>query len=190
MTAEQAAEFQDKVDVDLDAARDDLPVLIRLLFGTGARIGEVLGLCWRDVNLTDHPTEIDGQLLPPSSVWINGNIVNVPGIGTLRHPGKTPAANRLLGLPHTHRDLLLTHRPADAAPDDPIFRPPTKPASTFRHPDELHHAIRRLRDRIGYPHFTTHRPTPKPVRTACSCPALSTWRQCPRWSRPHHCRST
>ncbi|GAA0513100.1 site-specific integrase [Saccharopolyspora thermophila] len=78
----------------------ELPDLVRFLLGTGCRIGEALAVRWRDVNLTNKPViSEDGTVIPPRSVWINGNIVDVTGKGLVRHPGKTENANRFLALP-------------------------------------------------------------------------------------------
>lgn len=78
----------------------ELPDLVRFLLGTGCRIGEALAVRWRDVNLTNKPViSEDGTVIPPRSVWINGNIVNVTGKGLVRHPGKTENANRFIALP-------------------------------------------------------------------------------------------
>ncbi|MGI8311965.1 tyrosine-type recombinase/integrase [Saccharopolyspora hattusasensis] len=77
----------------------DLPDLVRFLLGTGCRIGEAVAVWWQDVNLTDKPVVVDGTDVPPRSVWINGNIVNVKGKGLVRHGGKTENAVRMVALP-------------------------------------------------------------------------------------------
>ncbi|TDD48995.1 site-specific integrase [Saccharopolyspora elongata] len=77
----------------------DLPDLVRFLLGTGCRIGEAVAVRWKDVNLTDKPVVVDGTEIPPCSVWINGNIVNVKGKGLVRHGGKTENAVRMVALP-------------------------------------------------------------------------------------------
>ncbi|TDD47724.1 tyrosine-type recombinase/integrase [Saccharopolyspora elongata] len=77
----------------------DLPDLVRFLLGTGCRIGGAVAVRWKDVNLTDKPVVVDGTEIPPCSVWINGNIVNVKGKGLVRHNGKTENAVRMVALP-------------------------------------------------------------------------------------------
>jgi integrase len=77
----------------------DLPDLARFLLGTGCRIGEALAARWKEVNLTDQPVVVGGTEIPPRSVWINGNIVNVKGKGLVRHDGKTENAVRMIALP-------------------------------------------------------------------------------------------
>src|SRR6185437_625783 len=49
-----------------------------LLTETGMRIGEALGLRWRDVNLEDQwklPEEAGGNPIPPNAIAVNGAFV-------------------------------------------------------------------------------------------------------------------
>jgi integrase len=153
MTTEQLSDFLAKLDADKVAVRADLPDFIRFLFGTGVRFGEALAVRWRDLNLTDEPITIDGETIPPQSVWINGNIVYVSGHGLVRHEGKTFKANRIIGLPDYLYALLLVRKPLDAYEDEPVF-----PSETlgWRHPSNMQRSVRRMRERIEYPGFTTH----------------------------------
>jgi integrase len=153
MAAEELSDFLAKLDADPLAVRADLPDLIRFLFGTGVRIGEALAVRWRDVNLADEPITIDGQVIPPMSVWVNGNIVDIHGRGLVRHDGKTAASNRIVGLPGYLYTLLLVRKPIGVYDDEPVF-----PSGTlgWRHPSNLQRSIRRMRLRIKCPEFTTH----------------------------------
>lgn len=153
MSVEELADFLAKLDADKVAARADLPDLIRFLFGTCVRIGEALAVRWREVNLADEPVTVDGQVIPPQSVWISGNIVDVRGKGLLRHEGKTFQSRRIVGLPGYLYTLLLVRKPLDAFPDEPVF-----PSGTlgWRHPSNLQRSMRRMRERLKYPQFTTH----------------------------------
>jgi integrase len=146
-------DFLTKLDNDKRAVGADLPDLLRFLFGTGARFGEALALRWREVNLTDSPISLDGGTIPPHAVWLNGNIVHVSRKGLVRHDGKTENARRKIGLPGFLYTLLLVRTPVDADPWEPVF-----PSGTlgWRHPSNVQRSVRRMRDRIGFPDFTTH----------------------------------
>lgn len=153
MTPEQLADFLAKLDADKVAKQGDLPDFIRFLFGTGVRFGEALAVRWQDLNLTDKPVTIDGETIPPQSVWINGNIVAVSGKGLVRHEGKTFRANRVIGLPGYLHALLLVRKPLEAYEMEPVF-----PSGTlgWRHPCNVQRSVRRMREEIGYPDWTTH----------------------------------
>ncbi|SFB52790.1 Site-specific recombinase XerD [Amycolatopsis marina] len=152
-TPEQAREFLAAVDTDHHAARTDLPDLLHLLFGTGARLGEALALRWRDLNLTDHPITVDGQLLPACSVWIRSGLAYHPGAGPIRHDPKTPTAHRILPLPDSLHDRLTARASSHNSSDAPVLPSPT---GTWRYPSTVQAELRRLRDRLGYTHFTSH----------------------------------
>lgn len=170
--AYDAAELQAflaKLDADQVAVRTGLANLLRFQFGTGCRIGEALALRWCDVNLGDMPIRardelVGEQVIPPRSIWINGNIVPVRGQGVRRHSGKTFAARRVLAMPDFLHTLLLVLRPIDAADTEPVF--PSAELG-WRHPSNVQKAVRRLRARMGegYEDFTTH-VTRKTVATA------------------------
>lgn len=153
MTVEELSDFLAKLDADKVAVRADLPDLVRFLFGSGARIGEALAVRWREVNLTDQPITVDGEVVPPRAVFISGNIVDVKGKGLVRHEGKTFKAKRIIGLPTYLYTLLLVRKPIGVFDEEPVF-----PSGTlgWRHPSNLQRSIRRMRERLGYPTFTTH----------------------------------
>jgi integrase len=151
-------DFFARVDGDTQAARSDLPDLLRFLFGMAPRIGEVLAVRWCDINFTDEPiimTDDDGDQVevPPHSIWFNGNIVAVSGVGLVRHSGKTFSSSGVVAMPDYIEMMLLVRRPATAALTDPVF--PSE-VGGWRHPSNTQRAVRRLRARIGYPKFTTH----------------------------------
>lgn len=154
LTAEQLLDFMAKLDTDKLAQRSDLADLVRFLFGTGCRVGEALGMRWCDVNLTDDPVTVDGLTIPPRSLAVTGNAVSVVGKGVIRHEGKTFNARRLVTLPAFLHALLTVRRAAVAGPDTaPVF----PGQHGYRNPNATQRTVQRLRDRIGYPDFTTHR---------------------------------
>jgi integrase len=152
-TQSQLVDFLRKLDADKRAVRADLPDLLRFIFGTGVRFGEGLAVRWRDVNLTGQPMFVEDQEIPPHSVWINGNIVAITGLGLVRHEGKTAKANRVIGIPAYLVTLLRVRRPADALDEDPVF---PSAVGTWRAPSGVQRAVRAMRVRIDYPEFTTH----------------------------------
>jgi integrase len=105
-----------------EARRMDLPDLITLMIGTGLRIGEAVGLRWRDVDLEGVPmTQADGSLTLQPILAVTGNIVRVKGQGLLRNAGKTEKALRIVPLPRFVADMLAARRTGDVEPDWPVF---------------------------------------------------------------------
>ncbi len=149
--------FFARVDGDTIARRQDLPDFLRFTFGTANRFGESLGARWCDLNLSDEPIvaeERDDEVeLPPHSLWINGNIVYVNGVGLVRHPLKSKKSNRIVILPDFLYTMLLVRKPLGVPDTAPIF--PNR-IGTWRHPSNVGTSIRRMRTRIGFPEFRTH----------------------------------
>ncbi|ACU39462.1 site-specific integrase [Actinosynnema mirum] len=152
----QLTDFLARVDGDTRARRADMPDFLRVLFGTGARFGEVLAIRWGDLNLGDVPVRLvlaDGsqETVPAHSAWINGNLVHVTGQGVVRHEGKTATSVGVLALPDVLWEMLVERRPAVARPETPVF-----PSATggWRGPSNVQRTVRLLRDRIGYRDFT------------------------------------
>jgi integrase len=155
--SDEVPEFFAAVDADRYMRRSYVPDLLRLIFGTGVRIGEALALEWQYLNLTDgkkkvtHPVFGD-RTLPPHTVWINGNIVHGEGSVPIRHDGKTNSSEGVLYLPPSLVMMLQYRMPQDALPSDPVF-----PGSRHRYqaPQLAIRSIRNLCDRIGYPDVTS-----------------------------------
>jgi integrase len=150
--------FFSLVDGDKRAVHGDLPDFLRMLFGVGCRYGEALALRWRDINLTDEPVvaedwEGNEVVIPPRSIWFNGNLVHITGRGVVRHHGKTFSSNGVVLMPDFLYLMLLIRKPVGAGLDDPVF-----PSRTmgWRSPSNMQRSVRRLRLRIGYPKLTTH----------------------------------
>lgn len=153
-----AAVFLERLDNDRVAVRFGHNLLIKFMFHTGTRVGEAIAVRWGDVNLSDTSIELDHPIfgrwvIPPRSIWINGNLVRITGQGVVRHHGKTDGSVDIIEMTPTLRAMLTAIRPVDAQPDDPVF-----PSATGGHraPDATQTIVRRLRKRIGFPEFTTH----------------------------------
>lgn len=159
LSAEERCSLLDKLDADQQAAAADLPDLMRCLAGTGVRLGEVIGLRWSDLNLTDElvvmsDPEAGEMRVPGRSAWINGNIVEISGRGLVRHGGKTFAANRVIGLPEWLVLLLqLRWKEDEYLPVDPVF-----PSATggWRWPANTRRAIRGFRQRADVDWMSSH----------------------------------
>ncbi len=83
--------------------RKDLRDVVLVLMGTGARISEVLGLRWSDVDLVE------------STITFSGRVTTAVGKGTERLPGlKNGDAERTVAVPRFLVDAL-TQRPHDNA---------------------------------------------------------------------------
>lgn len=151
----ELVEFLTKVDADQRAVELDMPDLLWFMFGTGTRLGEALALRWREVNLTAQPIYLDGKVLPPNTAWINGNVARVKGVGTVRHPGKTEAANRMIELAPFLVSMLAA-RHAEVAEFGDLM--PVFPNQKGRYHDQstIQARIRELRVRVGLPDFTSH----------------------------------
>lgn len=155
---ETTADFFDALDTDRIAVKFGHNLLIKFMFHTGTRIGEALAVRWEDANLTDKPITVEhpkfGRIvIPPQTIWINGNMVRITGAGLARHDGKTPSSVDFVQMTPSLHTMLTVHKPANARPEDPIF-PNSKGA--FRCPHSTQTNIRRLRKRIKFDNFTTH----------------------------------
>lgn len=155
---EELQDFLAAVDADEHTRKRTpyLPYLIRMLFATGCRIGEVLAIRRSDMNLTDRPVRVThavfgDQIIPPGAVWINGNIVHGIG-GVVRHDGKTDGSEAILILPQFAIHMLRFMLPAEGNPEDPIF---PSPRGGYRGPNGVMQVIRGLRQRIGAEQFTS-----------------------------------
>ncbi|MFI8528149.1 tyrosine-type recombinase/integrase [Promicromonospora sukumoe] len=93
---------------------EHLAVVIDVLLGTGARIGEALALCWDEVDLDpadDAPT-----------VTITATMVFLKGQGCVRQETpKTEAGERVIVIPPFLVESLRAIRPADVVAGTPVF---------------------------------------------------------------------
>lgn len=143
LSAEELVEFLSLVDADRGARRCDLPDLLRVMLGTGLRIGEACGLRWCDL--------VFGPTAEESQIQVTGNAVYIAPIGgrpgrVVRHEGKTFAARRNVPMPGFLHTLLAVRRPEDVADDDFVF-PNDK--GGVKNPAVFHNAILRMRKRIS-----------------------------------------
>lgn len=92
----------------------NLAVVIDVLLGTGARIGEALALQWGEVDLDP----MDG----PPTVTIEATMVPIKGQGCVRQAiPKTEAGERVITIPPFVVESLREIRPATATPAIPVF---------------------------------------------------------------------
>lgn len=131
------------VDTDKRAQRNDMGDLVRFLMGTGCRIGEALGLRWRDLDL-DH-----------SVAHINGSLIRVRGVGLMRRPsGKSRAADRRLTLPSSVVTALRARwDPREMNLESPVF--PAGPGG-WRDLNNVQGIMRYVREGTDLEWATTH----------------------------------
>jgi len=61
--------------LSIEQRNEVLAILVRLLCRTGLRIGEMMGLRWKYVNLSDEPIQIDGGWLGPKTIAVRWGFV-------------------------------------------------------------------------------------------------------------------
>lgn len=157
MTLEQLSAFLIALDADDKATASDLPDLVRFLFGTGVRISEALAVRWSDVNFGDTDIVIDDDwTVPPGAAFISGRIVYVNKQGLLRveDDSGSKRTRRVIMLPTFLYTLLSVRKPVDAEPGEPLF--PSRRNLGYRNPKSVHNSVKLMRERIGWPQFTTH----------------------------------
>jgi integrase len=122
----------------------DLADIIDLLLATGARIGEILALRWKDLNLgAAHAT-----------ATFSGTLVYVKGKGYYRQPWtKTNAGYRTLTLPRFATDLLLRRQVNATGNPDAIF---CSRRGTWLSPHNVRRQWREARKDAGLEWVTPH----------------------------------
>ena len=158
-----------------DTARD----MVLILAFTGLRIGEMLGLRWKKVNLTDEPVVVDGKVLPPFSALINEAYIRVareqvevedPASGKKRKVPKNPdepygqyqtvkgrnREGRIIPLIEPVVEALrgVRQRSKFTGPEDPIFAGPTGRPIDDR--NELRRRIKPALRKLGLPNLSWH----------------------------------
>lgn len=131
------------LDTDRRAREARVGDIVRFMLGTGARIGETLGLTWRNIDL-------DGGV-----VRITGSLTRVTGHGLVLGVGKSSAAQRtLLMPPDVVAVLRAVHDPTWMSATTPVF-----PASTgnWRDLNNIQKLMRYVRKHVDGLHWiTTH----------------------------------
>ncbi|GAB4087301.1 tyrosine-type recombinase/integrase [Myceligenerans cantabricum] len=91
-----------------------LRVAVDVMLGAGLRIGEVMALCWGEVNLSP-----DG--LP--TIAVEATLTDIKGQGVVRQDRpKTDAGARVIILPPFALEALNSIRPAETTADMPVFQ--------------------------------------------------------------------
>lgn len=125
----------------------DLPDIVDVLLGTGARIGEVLALRWVDVDLEAPAVTIAGTLVWEDQTSGPRRLIRQD------HP-KTTSSRRRLELPRFAADVLLRRRIESAgSPIDAVF---ASAAGTWRDPGSVRKQWRDVRDAAGLGWVTPH----------------------------------
>lgn len=122
------------LSTDPKAKAADLPDLSAFMLATGARIGETLGLTWRDVDLDA------GQ------VAITQQVTRLKGVGLVRAKTKSRAGERVLRLPAWAVEMLERRAREGVRLDDPVF---SDALGHFRDPSNVRRDLRRARSPVG-----------------------------------------
>ena len=115
---------------DPQAVAADLPDLTSFLLGTGARIGEALGLLWSDVDLSNGEIEIRHQ------------VIRVKGQGLVLVATKSAAGERTLRLPRWCAEMLKLRSALGHHRDEPVFG---DALGGLRDPNNVRRDLRRAR---------------------------------------------
>lgn len=142
LTDDEEDQMMKFLDTDRRAREAHMGDIIRFLLGTGCRIGEALGVQWRDVDLE------------AGTVRITGSVIRVAGAGLDRGKGKSVAAQRVLTLPPEIVTMLADRRRPFMSDEWPVF-----PASTgnWRDLNNIQKLVRYVRSNVpdlGW--MTTH----------------------------------
>ena len=116
------------------AVSADLPDLTLFMLSTGVRIGEALGILWRDVDLERGEVEITQQ------------VMRVKGRGLIRTATKSTAGERVLKLPETCLDMLRERARGGVREHEPVF---CDALGGHRDPTNVRRSLRDARSPIG-----------------------------------------
>ncbi|MFD6155104.1 tyrosine-type recombinase/integrase [Nocardia sp. NPDC060256] len=124
---------------DRRACHNAVADIVDVMLGTGARIGEVVVLQWKHLDLD---AKIPTLLIEATAAWGDGKSVYAQP-----YPKGGPQARRRLKLPDWLVVVLRALRDAaDHDPEDLVF--PSR-ANTIRHPNNVRTQIYEARDRVG-----------------------------------------
>ncbi|MET7771405.1 tyrosine-type recombinase/integrase [Nocardia sp. NPDC005366] len=123
------------------AGRNGIADIVDVMLGTGARIGEVVVLRWKHLDLDPRASGAT-LLIEGTAAWGEGKPVY-----TQPYPKGGPQARRRLMLPEWLATVLRSLRAvSDPDPEDLIF--PSR-AATIRHPNNVRTQITEARNRVG-----------------------------------------
>lgn len=145
LTTLEAQSLRSSIRADTKAVHADLPDLVDMLLGTGARIGEVLAVRWPDIDL----------MAVRPTLTIAGTVIRIKGEGlTIQEHPKSKTSRRRLTLPPWLVTTLL-HRQihASANPWDVVF---PSSAGTLRDATNVNDQWRKARGRAGFDWVTPH----------------------------------
>lgn len=141
------------------ARRRELPDIVRVMLGTGLRIGELLGLRFSDLHLEGAPLLVDGEVVVVPYLVVAGNVVREVGEGLRFHEGKTPAAKRSVPLPPFVVSILRLRQGLARElgyEDAPVFMAVTADGPGWRDPKKVGGWLRDARAWVGLEWMTTH----------------------------------
>ncbi len=132
---------------DKKAQDRDLPDLVGFMVGTGLRIGEVCGVCWKDIDLEAGVVEV------------NGTVLRLKGDGLiLKLAPKSAAGARTLELPSwciaMIRERQLKLEPRLRSLDTPVFPAPI--SGGWRDPSNTRRGLREAFGAAGFDGLTSH----------------------------------
>lgn len=140
------------------ARRRDLPDIVRVMLGTGLRVGELMALRWTDLDLEGAPLIVNGQPAAIPLVRVTHNVARVIGEGLVLHEGKTESAVRTVPLPRFVVAVLTARRERmrDLPDDAPVFCAMTPTGPGWRDPGKVTAWVREVRGWVGLEWMTSH----------------------------------
>lgn len=121
----------------------DLSDVVTMFAATGARISEVLGMRWQDIDFT------------AKTVAITGKVNRIPGQGMIREDlHKTAAGERVLPLPVFAINMLMARQLAAVGNVHDVVFPSTQ--GTLRDPSAVHKQWRTVRACLKLDWVTSH----------------------------------
>ncbi len=127
-----------------ERSRQDYSLLLRVAGTLGLRLGEVLGLCWRDFDREARVLRVERQWLRPV-----GRVGAVRYLPARYGPPKTVAGRRSVPLPDDLRDRLLAAKLASrhSLDGDPVFA--SRTGGPLSHRNVTRRGFEAARDQAG-----------------------------------------
>lgn len=124
-------------------AAADLTDVVTMFAATGARISEVLGIRWQDIDFT------------AKTVAITGKVNRIPGQGMIRESfWKSAAGDRVLPLPSFAINMLMSRQVSAVGNVHDVVFPSTQ--GTLRDPSAVHKQWRTVRASLKLDWVTSH----------------------------------